>query len=107
MKEIFHRDDKTGQHSDTTLRTWLLFLVFFSYAVALGVVVLLLMTEVITVKTVNVGPALELLKVLGIMALGGGGLYLGKRWNESSLEKAKFPYSSKKKTSFDPDFPGC
>ncbi|MBE7439108.1 MAG: hypothetical protein HS115_11675 [Spirochaetales bacterium] len=71
----FYTDDRTGKFSGTTLRSWLLFLLCFSYALALAIGSFLGL-EISSAQ-------LDLLGLL-LMAFGAGGmLYMGKRINES------------------------
>lgn len=73
---FFWTDDKTGNFSDTTLRTWIIFVVFLIF-------VLYLMLFADEVKSGQ----LEILNLLSLTALGQGGLYLGKRFNERRANK--------------------
>lgn len=75
-------DDSTGKYSSTALRTWLLFFLFLSYASAVGAASVLSLLGVIDAQEKDLKYSLELIWILGVVALGGGGLYLGKRVNE-------------------------
>ncbi|HPA70784.1 MAG TPA: hypothetical protein PKY31_00855 [Spirochaetota bacterium] len=77
-----YTDDRTGTYSSTTLRTWLLFFLFFIYASAVAVMSILALAGFIISTDKDLKQSLELIWILGVIALGGGGLYLGKRINE-------------------------
>ncbi len=71
-------DDKTGKHSDTTLRMNLLFFALFSIVIS-GVIRLLTSNESISTW---MPLALDFLNYLGPIA-GGGAIAFGyKRWSE-------------------------
>ena len=72
---FLYKDDRTGRFSGTTLRTWLLFILFYTHAVLLVVTPLMGFGEFSEIS-------LELLHSLGIFSMGGGALYLGKRVQE-------------------------
>lgn len=74
-------DDKTHRFSDTTLRTWLLFFLFFFTALAM-IILELAKPGSVTER------AIVLLDVTVIAAGGGGALYLGKRVNERNATQA-------------------
>ena len=65
------KDDKTEKFSDTTLRTWLLFWLFYSCVIYFVFIDSQILPE-----------ELSILNLISISALGQGGLYLGKRMNE-------------------------
>ena len=72
--KFLYTDDRTGRFSGTTLRTWLLFALFFAQALLL-----------ILGPFIGYAPgqaAMDLLSLLGMFAVGGGALYLGKRFSE-------------------------
>lgn len=71
-------DDLTGRYSGTTLRTWMLFLIFFLFALTLAVLSLAWMAGLGVQKPDQ--DMLSLLYALGIFCLGGQSLYLGKRF---------------------------
>ncbi|MGJ4784108.1 hypothetical protein ACQV5J_07945 [Leptospira interrogans] len=71
--KFFWQDDKTKQFSDTTLRTWIVFFLFFSACI-----------YYIFVKDELSEQKLTLIQILAYFAIGQGCLYLGKRVNENS-----------------------
>lgn len=71
-------DDKTGKFSDTTFRTWILFFLFVSCVIYFVFIDIQILPE-----------ELSLMNILAIAALGQGGLYLGKRINESSVKRTR------------------
>lgn len=72
----FYTDGESGKFSSTTLRTWLLFLLLFFYALILGVAVL---SDLFLSNAKNFKDAFDMLELLGLIFAGGGTLYLGKR----------------------------
>lgn len=76
--KFLYTDDKTKAFSDTTLRTWLLFFLFFFTALAMIVI------ELVSPGSVT-ERAIVLLDVAAVAAGGGGALYLGKRVNERNM----------------------
>jgi hypothetical protein len=66
--KFLYTDDKTGKFSDTTLRTWIAFIVFIAYVIYLG----FFDTEIQSAD-------IEILQLLSLSWLGMGALYLGKR----------------------------
>lgn len=68
-------DDKTHRFSDTTLRAWLLFFLFFFTALAM------IIFELVSPGSIS-ERAIVLLDVTVVAAGSGGALYLGKRVNE-------------------------
>ncbi|WP_061216039.1 hypothetical protein [Leptospira santarosai] len=66
------QDDKTGQFSDTTLRTWIVFLVFLA-----ACIYYIFIIDKISEQQFS------LIEMLAYFCLGQGALYLGKRVNES------------------------
>lgn len=75
-------DDKTGKFSDTTLRTWLMFIVFGLFAIILALAISLQLFGKLSITLIAFDQALSLLETLGVFALGNSALYLGKRINE-------------------------
>lgn len=73
-------DDKTGKFSDTTLRTWLLFFLFF----ALTIYFVFMDTQILPEE-------LSLMNIIAIACLGQGGLYLGNRINERTSQRFPLP----------------
>lgn len=65
------KDDSTGKFSDTTLRTWLMFFLFFACVIYL-----------IFIDSQILPEELSLMNIISLSALGQGGLYFGKRMNE-------------------------
>ncbi|WP_061236278.1 hypothetical protein [Leptospira santarosai] len=74
------RDDKTGQFSDTTLRTWIVFLVFLA-----ACIYYIFIIDKISEQQFS------LIEMLAYFCLGQGALYLGKRVNEN----VKIKFSAK------------
>jgi hypothetical protein len=72
-------DDKTGNHSDTTLRMWILFFMLIFYGIPLGVIILYCDLNSIGKDFTS---AINFFEILGFFALGGGGLYAAKRGME-------------------------
>jgi len=72
--KFFYTDGRTGRFSSTTLRTWLLFTLFFVYATALAVG---------SFCGLEISQnQLDLLGLLGIVFGAGGMLYMGKRFTD-------------------------
>lgn len=86
----FWTDDKTGKHSDTTLRTNVLYLIF--YVVLVTCVVKTLFSD--APLDVYIQSVIDLLTYLSIAAGGQGLLYLGKRWTETKQESPNPPGSN-------------
>ncbi|WP_017863255.1 hypothetical protein [Leptospira santarosai] len=74
------RDDKTGQFSDTTLRTWIVFLVFLAACIYYIFIIHKISEQ-----------QFSLIEMLAYFCLGQGALYLGKRVNEN----VKIKFSAK------------
>jgi len=80
----FYTDDKTGEFSSTQLRTNILFTLFVVFALFLTVITICLMFSALVVPNErSLSWAFDLLVALGTMSGVGGGLYLGKRINET------------------------
>ena len=88
---VFIKDDRTGEISGTTIRTWLVFGLFFVYAMVLAVLLVLVALGVIDTENPRFDTALELLSIIGFLAFGQGGLYLGKRVNEKKPARLPDP----------------
>lgn len=81
--ERFYRDDKSGKYSDTTVRAWLVFALFFLYASGLSVAMIgAAFVPALFSSPAKIDGSLNLLEILMYGFLGVGGLYLGKRFNE-------------------------
>lgn len=82
--KFLYTDDKTGQYSDTTLRTWILYGIFILYTLILCAAFVLAIAGVVTPNVSDniLDSAISLLEVLGVASFGGGFLYLSKRINE-------------------------
>lgn len=74
-------DDKTGKHSDTTLRTWIVFLIAAVYVIALCVQAILAPYMLVPLQFELIQWSLAFYGV-------ASGVYLGKRINESRASKA-------------------
>ncbi len=79
--KFLYTDDKTGLFSDTTLRTWLLFILFFVAAILLLTASVAISFGMLNVKDIPEG-ILDFFSSLGVFCLGGQAAYLGKRINE-------------------------
>lgn len=75
-------DDKTGKHSDTTLRTWIVFGLVVIYFIALGIQSIFWADKLHELQ-------FEVLTYLLWFYATVGGLYLGKRINEAFGHKRK------------------
>ena len=82
---FLYTDDRTGKFSDTTLRTWIAFIVFIVYVIHLG----FFDTEIQAAD-------IEILQLLSVSWLGMGALYLGKRTlaKEPPSELSPSPWNS-------------
>ncbi|MCG6166401.1 hypothetical protein [Leptospira sanjuanensis] len=81
MKFLF-QDDRTGKPSDTTLRTWIVFLLAISYLTALSVLSI--------VSPDSLRPLhMDLIQWLILFYGAMGSLYLGKRINEDVHSKKR------------------
>jgi hypothetical protein len=81
----FYTDDKSNQYSDTTLRAWLLFALFFFFGLALAVAMMFAAFRPDVFQSPGkIEGALALLEMFGYAYAAAGGLYLGKRINERS-----------------------
>lgn len=74
----FWTDDKTGEHSDTTLRTNVMYLIF--YVVLIVSVIRTLLSD--APLDIYIRSVIDLLTYISIATGGQGLLYLGKRWTE-------------------------
>ncbi|WP_017852008.1 hypothetical protein ACO1KB_19170 [Leptospira interrogans serovar Szwajizak] len=81
MKFIFN-DDRTGKPSDTTLRTWIVFILAIGYLIALSILSI--------VSPDSLRPLhMDLIQWLIVFYGAAGSLYLGKRINENLNSKTK------------------
>ncbi|EMJ63360.1 hypothetical protein [Leptospira sp. P2653] len=81
MKLLSH-DDKTGKPSDTTFRTWIVFILTISYLIALSILSI--------VSPDSLRPLhMDLIQWLIVFYSAAGSLYLGKRINENLNSKKK------------------
>lgn len=93
--ERFYRDDKTGQYSDTTVRAWMVFALFFLYASGLSVAMIAAaFVPAWFSSPAKIDGSLNLLEILMYGFLGAGGLYLGKRFNEGRNESKRGKHGS-------------
>ncbi|AXR64524.1 hypothetical protein [Leptospira mayottensis] len=81
MKFLSH-DDKTGKPSDTTLRTWIVFILTISYLIALSI---LSIVSPDSLRSLH----MDLIQWLIIFYSAAGSFYLGKRINENLNSKTK------------------
>ncbi|MGJ4785662.1 hypothetical protein ACQV5J_16225 [Leptospira interrogans] len=82
MKSLY-TDDRTGKRSNTTLRTWIVFILTISYLIALSVLSI--------ISPDSLRPLhMDLIQWLIVFYGAAGSLYLGKRINEN-LSKTKGP----------------
>ncbi|KAK2620473.1 hypothetical protein CFV95_016405 [Leptospira interrogans] len=82
MKPLY-TDDRTGKRSDTTLRTWIVFILTISYLIALSVLSI--------ISPDSLRPLhMDLIQWLIVFYGAAGSLYLGKRINEN-LSNTKGP----------------
>lgn len=76
-------DDHTGKFSDTTLRTWMLFLLAIIFAIALFVLFVLSFVGFLNDLSGEWADKLiTLFNTIALAAFGNGALYLGKRVSE-------------------------
>lgn len=81
MRFLF-KDDKTGKPSDTTLRTWIVFILVISYLISLSVLSILSPDSLRPLH-------MDLIQWLIVFYGTVGSLYLGKRINEDLNSKRK------------------
>ncbi|EKN89830.1 hypothetical protein LEP1GSC034_1020 [Leptospira interrogans str. 2003000735] len=75
-------DDRTGKPSDTTLRTWMVFILAIGYLIALSILSI--------VSPDSLRPLhMDLIQWLIVFYGAAGSLYLGKRINENLNSKTK------------------
>ncbi len=72
--KFLYKDDKTGQFSGSTLRTWIAFLSFLFASLFLLFVSFFIQIQDNQIK---------LIEIIAWVATGTSGFYLGKRVNES------------------------
>ncbi|WP_061285945.1 hypothetical protein [Leptospira interrogans] len=81
MKSLY-TDDRTGKRSNTTLRTWIVFILTISYLISLSVLSI--------ISPDSLRPLhMDLIQWLIVFYGAAGSLYLGKRINETLNSKTK------------------
>ncbi|EMO79265.1 hypothetical protein LEP1GSC126_2890 [Leptospira kirschneri str. 200801774] len=78
--KLLYTDDRTGKRSDTTLRTWTVFILTISYLIALSVLSI--------ISPDSLRPLhMDLIQWLIVFYSVAGSFYLGKRINENLNSK--------------------